>query len=158
MIDKSITEVLKLLNISDGRNKPQIIVITQEEMQTNAIAAYNPIKNIMYISDMLGREEMLKYQEQFACPKDMISTVLHEFIHWKDAEIYRQKHGEFTSKELYDAYIDYLNDKSKKQLDKLCGKSYNFYNISEYAGNKYKEGKEIFETYTEYRVKQLLEG
>ena len=70
-----ITEVLKLLNISDSSNKPQIIVITQEEMQTNAIAAYNPIKNIMYIIDMLGGEETLEYQERFACPKDMISTV-----------------------------------------------------------------------------------
>ena len=157
MIDKSITEVLKLLSISDSSNKPQIIVIAQEEMQSNAIAAYNPIKNIMYISDMLGKEEMLEYQKQFACPKDMISTVLHEFIHWKDAEIYRQKHGEFTNKELYDAYIDYLNAKSKKQLDKLCGKSYNFYNISDYAKEMYNKEK-FFEAYTEYRVKQLLEG
>jgi hypothetical protein len=155
MIDKSVTEILKLLNISNSSNKPKIIVITQEEMQSNAIAAYNPVKNIMYISNLLGNVEMLEYQKQFACPEDMLSTVLHEFIHWQDAENYRKIHGNFTTPESYNNYMDNLNTKSKKQLDKKCGKDYNYYNISEYADKTYKKG-EYFETYTEYRVKEIL--
>ena len=35
-----------------------------------------------------------------------LSSVLHEFIHWQDAEKYRQKFGEITD---YNAYCDYLN-------------------------------------------------
>lgn len=157
MIDKSVTEVMKLLNIPENANMPTIIVITQEEMQSNAIAAYNPIKNIMYISNMLGEDSMLEYQEQFACPEDILSTVLHEFIHWKDAEAYRKKNGDFQNKEDYDRYVQYLNDKCKKKLDKMFSKSYNFSNISPYAAKKYDE-RVFFETYTEYRVTQILKG
>ena len=35
-----------------------------------------------------------------------LSSVLHEFIHWQDAEKYRQKFGEITD---YNTYCDYLN-------------------------------------------------
>lgn len=156
-IDNSITEVMKMLNVSEKSNMPAIIVITQEEMQTNAIAAYNPIKNIMYISNNLGESNMLEYQKQFACPENILSTILHESIHWQDAELYCKKHGAFLTKEDYDTYIEYLNRISKKKLDKIFGKGYNFSNISDYAKKEY-DKEYFFETYTEYRVKQILRG
>lgn len=49
-----------------------------------------------------------------------------------------------------------FND-GRKRLDKLYDKGYNISKISIYAIDRY-EQKEYAETYTEYRVKTMLEG
>lgn len=75
-------------------------------------------------------------------------------IHWKNAEDYRHVFGEIKD---YGKYVDYLNEKCKKELDKLFPKGYNFSEISQYAKTEYRAEK-FFETYTEYRVNKLLKG
>ena len=44
-------------------------------------------------------------QKDFACPDNPLSTILHELIHWQDAEKYRSKFGEITE---FNKYCDYL--------------------------------------------------
>lgn len=85
-----------------------------------------------------------------------MSSVLHELIHWQDAEKYRQKFGEITD---FGKYIEYLNKKFVSKLEKLQKKGYNLFDISEYASNKLNEQiPRLDEVYTEYRVKKMIGG
>ena len=87
-----------------------------------------------------------------ACPTHLLSTYVHELIHWKDAEKYRTKKPINNQAE----YINAIRLESKKKLDKLIEEGYNINNISEYASKKYMQGA-YDETWTEYRVQMILE-
>lgn len=67
---------------------------------------------------------------------------------------YKDSHGKADGTS---AYLDALNVKHKKLLDKLGIDSYNVSEISEYAKTSYIIGN-YNETYTEYRVKERLKG
>ena len=82
-----------------------------------------------------------------------MSTILHELIHWQDANNYRKKFGEIDN---YSEYCDYLNKIYKPKVEKLIQKGYNIKDISRYAKSKYYDN-EFDEVYDEYRVIQLLE-
>ena len=106
---------------------------------------------------LLDYDKMSALQEQLACPNNKYSTLLHEYIHWFDAQRYRTKHGEFNNADDYDKYIAKLNKRCKKNLDKNGIKVYNASDISKYAGDEYVDGN-YYETYTEYRVVEILGG
>lgn len=83
-----------------------------------------------------------------------MSSVLHEIIHWQDAENYKRKFGGITD---YNAYCDYLNKIYAPKVEKLINSGYNISDISEYAYRKMMEIKPEFdEIFDEYRVKTLL--
>ena len=87
-------------------------------------------------------------------PDSELSSVLHELIHWQDAEKYRQRFGEITD---YNAYCDYLNKIYAPKVEKLISSGYNMNDISEYAYRKMMGIKPEFdEIFDEYRVKILL--
>ena len=100
---------------------------------------------------MADIEKLLKLQKDMACSNNPLSTYVHEFLHWKDAEIYRKTNVITNQK----AYLAELRKQCKKKLDKLEKKGYNISNISRYATKKNAVG-EFDETLTEYRVLQLL--
>ena len=125
-IDKRVTQAMKTLGIKDADNLPQIIIVNQSEMQSNAVASYNPIKNIMYVVDNLAEKDLTSIQETFTCPESPISTLIHEYIHWTDAQKYRDAGGTFNNINEYNAYIAELNKYALNQLDKIFDKSYNF--------------------------------
>ncbi len=127
------------------------------EMNKPAAAAYNPILNILYINRgiaLYDTENVPLAMEQFACYKDDRSSYVHELYHWIDAEKFRHKYGEVT-KENYNKYVDFINQNAKKKLDKLTQRGYNIVNGSPYAISEYQKQK-YYETYTEYRVTNLL--
>lgn len=152
-IDLSITQSLEKLKIVNSDNLPTVVIIDSSEMQTGAMASYNAIKNKLYIDKAIGnKEKLLELQRDAASPKNVLSTYVHEYIHWMDAQSYRIGHGEIIdSKE----YLYWIRHKSKKKIDKIINKGYNINEISNYANIKNKEGK-YDEVYTEYRVKKLL--
>ena len=152
-IDLSITQSLEKLKIVNSDNLPTVVIIDSSEMQTGAMASYNAIKNKLYIDKEIGnKEKLLELQRDAASPKNVLSTYVHEYIHWMDAQSYIIGHGEIIdSKE----YLYWIRHKSKKKIDKLMNKGYNINKISNYANIKNKEGK-YDEVYTEYRVKKLL--
>ena len=152
-IDLSISESLKKLKISDVDNLPRVVIINSSEMQTGALASYNAVKNVLYIDRTIGsRLKLLELQKDAACPKNVLSTYVHEYIHWMDAQSYRIGYGEIIDSS---EYLYWIRHKSKKQIDKLINKGYNINEISNYANNEYAKGK-YDEMYTEYRVKKLL--
>ena len=152
-IDLSISESLKKLKISGVDNLPRVVIINSSEMQTGALASYNAVKNVLYIDRTIGsRLKLLELQKDAACPKNVLSTYVHEYIHWMDAQSYRIGYGEIIDSS---EYLYWIRHKSKKKIDKLINKGYNINEISNYANNEYAKGK-YDEMYTEYRVKKLL--
>ena len=147
-IDLSITQSLEKLKIVNSDNLPTVVIIDSSEMQTGAMASYNAIKNKLYIDKEIGnKEKLLELQRDAASPKNVLSTYVHEYIHWMDAQSYIIGHGEIIdSKE----YLYWIRHKSKKKIVTLIHKFINLY-----ANIKNKEGK-YDEVYTEYRVKKLL--
>ena len=144
---------LKKLKISDVDNLPRVVIINSSEMQTGALASYNAVKNVLYIDRTIGsRLKLLELQKDAACPKNVLSTYVHEYIHWMDAQSYRIGYGEIIDSS---EYLYWIRHKSKKKIDKLINKGYNINRISSYASDNFEEGK-YDETYTEYRVKKLL--
>ncbi|WOC33044.1 phage minor head protein [Caproicibacterium argilliputei] len=152
-LDRYAEKAAKALRVSNQTKLPPIYVISNAEMQTTAVAAYSPVKNVLYMTEeTCDAEALLKLQKSMACPENPCSTILHELIHWQDAEAYRKVHGEIVD---YQKYIEYVNEKARKALEKLKESGYNIDEISMYASNEYSRDN-FAEPYTEYRVKQLL--
>lgn len=114
-----------------------------------SFGAYVASENKLFFnSDILNRKAYKRYLEQATniVSKRRLTTVVHELIHWLDAENYRLEHGEITNSKEY-----------IKKLDILTAKGYNISEISSYAEKMYYI-KEYDEIYTEYRTKNILEG
>lgn len=110
-IDLSISESLKKLKISDVDNLPRVVIINSSEMQTGALASYNAVKNVLYIDRTIGsRLKLLELQKDAACPKNVLSTYVHEYIHWMDAQSYRIGYGEIIDSS---EYLYWIRHKSK---------------------------------------------
>lgn len=155
-LDRDITAVLDILNVKDKSIQPMAVVISDYEMANNAVASYNPVKNVVYIRQtILDYNKLIPLQEQLACPKNKYSTLLHEYIHWSDAEKHRKKYSDFANADDFNRYIKKLRNQCKAKLDKAGVNGYNIKEISNYAVDKY-ASEEYDECYTEYRVKQFL--
>ena len=126
-------------------------------MQTNAVASYVSAKNVMYVVENLSAKDLKRLQATFTCPENPISTMVHEFYHWIDAQKYRDAGGTFNNAEELNKYLENLNKDSLKRLDKALGKGYNYSNISSYAAKQY-EIDNFAEVYTEYRTRKALKG
>ena len=153
--DKNVTKIYEMLGQSKSENKPAICILSPEEMGKNAVATYIPTDNVLTVnSAYFITKNLAELQKSFACSDSELSSVLHELIHWQDAEKYRQKFGKITD---YNAYCDYLNKIYAPKVEKLIRSGYNISDISEYAFDCLRD-KVMDEVYDEYRVKQLLGG
>ena len=118
-IDLSISESLKKLKISDVDNLPRVVIINSSEMQTGALASYNAVKNVLYIDRTIGsRLKLLELQKDAACPKNVLSTYVHEYIHWMDAQSYRIGYGEIIDSSEYLYWIRHKSLHCKMKCDK----------------------------------------
>ena len=157
-IDKNISEAVDKMEITERENLPKIIVASHEDMATMDVAVYRAIENQLLICEdmtVYKPQNMPIVMEQLACSENDLSSYVHELYHWMDAETYRREFGIVTS-ENYDDYIMFINGKAKNRLDKLAAKGYNII-VSKYASIQHDKRK-YYETYTEFRVFQLLRG
>ena len=157
-IDKNISEAVDKMEITERENLPKIIVVSHEDMATMDVAVYRAIENQLLICEdmtVYKPQNMPIVMEQLACSENDLSSYVHELYHWMDAETYRREFGIVTS-ENYDDYIMFINGKAKNRLDKLAAKGYNII-VSKYASIQHDKRK-YYETYTEFRVFQLLRG
>jgi hypothetical protein len=142
-----------MLGEVETSGKPDICIISPEEMRVNAIASYMPMQNVLNVnSAYFSTSDLSDLQENLACPQDGLSTILHELIHWQDVKNYRAKFGSIND---YFEYCDYLNKIYAPKVEKLINNGYNIEDISEYAFECLKD-KAMDEVYNEYRVSKLL--
>ncbi|MEE0858993.1 MAG: hypothetical protein U0M12_05960 [Acutalibacteraceae bacterium] len=156
-VDTKITEILKMMNISENDNLPTIYIISSKEMNKNAVAAYRAADNSLFIDmkfAIYGKNNVPEIVKGFACPSDDRSMFVHELFHWADAQNFRNKFGEITA-ENYNHFENFVQNNAKKQLDKLRKSGYDVFDISDYATSSIKGGK-FDEAYTEYRVRKIL--
>lgn len=151
--DMQVRKAFDMLGEVETSGKPDICIISPEEMRVNAIASYMPMQNVLNVnSAYFSTSDLSDLQENFACPQDGLSTILHELIHWQDAKNYRAKFGGIND---YFEYCDYLNKIYAPKVEKLINNGYNIEDISEYAFECLKD-KAMDEVYNEYRVSKLL--
>lgn len=151
--DMQVRKAFDMLGEVETSGKPEICIVTHEEMRVNAIASYMPMQNVLNVnSAYFSTSDLLGLQENLACPQDRLSTILHELIHWQDAKNYRAKFGGIND---YFEYCDYLNKIYAPKVEKLINNGYNIEDISEYAFECLKD-KAMDEVYNEYRVSKLL--
>ena len=151
--DMQVRKAFDMLGEVETSGKPEICIVTPEEMRVNAIASYMPMQNVLNVnSAYFSTSDLSGLQENLACPQDRLSTVLHELINWQDAKNYRAKFGGIND---YFEYCDYLNKIYAPKVEKLINNGYNIEDISEYAFECLKD-KAMDEVYNEYRVSKLL--
>lgn len=151
--DMQVRKAFDMLGEVKTSGKPEICIVTPEEMRVNAIASYMPMQNVLNVnSAYFSTSDLSGLQENLACPQDGFSTILHELIHWQDAKNYRAKFGGIND---YFEYCDYLNKIYAPKVEKLINNGYNIEDISEYAFECLKD-KAMDEVYNEYRVSKLL--
>lgn len=151
--DMQVRKAFDMLGEVETSGKPEICIVTPEEMRVNAIASYLPMQNVLNVnSAYFSTSDLSDLQENLACPQDRLSTILHELIHWQDAKNYRAKFGSIND---YFEYCDYLNKIYAPKVEKLINNGYNIEDISEYAFECLKD-KAMDEVYNEYRVSKLL--
>nr|UVY57835.1 MAG: minor capsid protein 2 [Bacteriophage sp.] len=148
-----VRKAFDMLGEVETSGKPEICIVTPEEMRVNAIASYMPMQNVLNVnSAYFSTSDLSGLQENLACPQDRLSTILHELIHWQDAKNYRAKFGSIND---YFEYCDYLNKIYVPKVEKLINNGYNIEDISEYAFECLKD-KAMDEVYNEYKVSKLL--
>lgn len=151
--DMQVRKAFDMLGEVETSGKPEICIVTPEEMRVNAIASYMPMQNVLNVnSAYFSTSDLSDLQENLACPQDGLSTILHELIHWQDAKNYRAKFGSIND---YFEYCDYLNKIYAPKVEKLINNGYNTEDISEYAFECLKD-KAMDEVYNEDRVSKLL--
>ncbi len=151
--DMQVRKAFDMLGEVETSGKPEICIVTPEEMRVNAIASYMPMQNVLNVnSAYFSTSDLSGLQENLACPQDGLSTILHELIHWQDAKNYRAKFGSIND---YFEYCDYLNKIYAPKVEKLINNGYNIEDISEYAFECLKD-KAMDEVYNECRVSKLL--
>ena len=151
--DMQVRKAFDMLGEVKTSGKPEICIVTPEEMRVNAIASYMPMQNVLNVnSAYFSTSDLSGLQENLACPQDGLSTILHELIHWQDAKNYRAKFGGIND---YFEYCDYLNKIYAPKVEKLINNGYNIEDISEHAFECLKD-KAMDEVYNEYRVSKLL--
>lgn len=148
--DMQVRKAFDMLGEVETSGKPEICIISPEEMRVNAIASYMPMQNILNVnSAYFSTSDLSGLQENLACPQDGLSTILHELIHWQDAKNYRAKFGGIND---YFEYCNYLNKIYAPKVEKLINNGYNIEEISAYAFKEYSKGN-FDEVFDEYRVK-----
>ena len=154
-VNGQVSEAKQLLGISDQCDAQ--IVVTEDN---DRLAAYNPHTNVLMISSkMTSDNEIRRLQEGFACPEDTRSTMVHELLHWKDAEEYRRAGNEIFTSDFKSEYVQYRCEIGKEKLIESGVDIDNIddiMKISDYSVEKWFDN-DYDEVYTEFRTKQILE-
>ena len=153
-IDKSITDALKKLKFKNKKHLPQFVVISSDK-SVGALGSFSATQNVIFINEALGdKSKVKKLQEGLACSDNILSTYVHELLHWKIAEDYISKHGKIN-KSTYKDYDKYCSEFAKQELDSLERKGYNTNDISERPVSRYINEK-AEEVYIEHLTKLIL--
>lgn len=149
-IDMRVRKALKVLGASSDDDIPKFIIVSDTEMSKGALAAFLPFKNEVLLRKSIGdrKKEMVELQKDGICADSEISAIVHELIHWQDAQKWIKRNGDLPPD-----YISKLRKECKKKLDKIPTNAY--LKDSTYAIHCAVR-EQWDEVYTEYRVSQIL--
>ena len=157
-LDIALSKTYKILGEDNIKNfeKPNIVIVSNEEMSKMIPASYSLVKNTIFLHEELFKisDKVKELQVGYVEPTKLLSTILHENIHWYDLQRYVYKNGVINSQQAYNKYTKYLNEKFKNTIE---NNGAIIYNVSRYATISYGKGK-YDEVFTEYRVSKLLKG
>lgn len=148
-LQKRIANAAKVIGVANS-SLPNFYIANELQLGTNSPAMYNWKQNRIFITlALLDEEKMMTLQKDGVLPDNPLSTIVHELIHWKDAERYRTLH--YTM----DGYMDWVIRKCKEKVVELQKRRYNI-NVSNYAQEMLVQQR-FDEVYTEIRTLKLLE-
>ena len=116
----------------DLSNKPGIVIVSPDEF--SAFGKYDPVENVVYYTPQIADAATMKDNGGLGFVE------YHEMWHMKQADDFR-KAGWTITQENRGRYIEELCKESKKRLDKAGVGAYNVREISDYASNKFWEGR-----------------
>lgn len=145
-----INKAAQMIHAKSTYEMPRIIICDTTEIKNNVAAAYIAKDNTLCINvAVTNKNGVLNLPKTVACAENHNNVFIHEMLHWYDAQRYKESHGTI------EGYIDSIRKESKRHIEKLVENGYNIDEISEYAYRSYLDGN-LDETWTEYRVKQIL--
>lgn len=154
VVDQQISAAKKVIGITNTCDA--LIVVSDIG---DVLASYNPRTNILLIStSMTSEEEIIKRQQRFACPNDTRSTAVHELLHWKDADEYKNSKGPITDASEKSDYSIFQREKSLRELSENgidVSNNAGLRGISEYAYISALDN-DWEEVYIEFRTKEVL--
>lgn len=119
-IRKYNNELTKKYGISQ---KPDILIVTDEELNYNVLGVYLAISNVVVYPSNVAED-----------------TQRHEMWHCFQADNYRLNGGIITDEENYKTYLKNIRSKAKIKIDKLGINESNVSEISDYAKKMYLYG------------------
>ena len=153
-LNQNLKNALTLINAKTEYIKPKIIIINSEQ-SLNSVAAYRARDNTMFLVNLTSTVEKA-VGKQFVDGNESLSTVVHELLHWKDAQLFREKYGDIDTREQQERYIAFVNNRARRKLDAIKKNGYDI----EKEGSMYERNsfeKKVFdEAYTEYRTRTLI--
>ena len=155
-MENQINESRKLLGITKLDHFPKINILSNREIK-GALGRYDAVSNELFFNSDILNVKKFKEESKGVSKKvseSRLMTVVHELIHWQDAEKYVAKYGKITNS---NEYIRNISKSFEKNVDNLVAKGYNIGEISDYAERMYWRNR-YDEVYTEYRTKLILEG
>ena len=155
-VNSQISEAKRLLGITNNCDVRVIVTDINDKL-----ASYNPRTNVLLINtEMTADDKIRNLQKGFACADDPRSTMVHELLHWKDAEAYRRAGHTILASDYKSEYVQYRCEIGKAKLIEAgidIDSIDEIMNISEYSVEKWFDN-DYDEVYTEFRTKQLIEG
>ena len=116
----------------DLSNKPGIVIVSPDEF--SAFGKYDPVENVVYYTPQIADADVMKDNG------GLKFVEYHEMWHAKQADDFR-KAGWTITQENRERYIEELCKRAKKNIDKAGITAYNVREISDYASNKFWEGR-----------------
>ena len=113
----------------DLKEKPKIVIVSDEELN-NALGLYDACDNVVYYAESLAKKAV---QEKVG-GSGVVEA--HEMWHLKQADDFR-KNGWIITRDNHPEYLQVLNKKCKKHIEKLGVTSDNVEEISKYASDMY---------------------
>ena len=150
VLQQRIASAAKVIGVANS-SLPDFYIATELQLDTNSLAMYNWKQNRVFITlALLDESKMMTLQKDGVLPDNPLSTIVHELIHWKDAERYRNSHHTM------DGYMDWVIRKCREKVVELQKRRYNI-GVSNYAQEMLIQQR-FDEVYTEIRTLKLLEN
>lgn len=154
-INTLITLAKETLSVTESCKSP-IVIVNDDSI----LASYNPRTDVFFISSKMSNEADIKHlQKGFAEADNVLSTMIHELLHWKDAEMYRALGLNIDTADEKSPYSIFQRENAIIELTNSGVDLFDIdairVTISEYAAKMCLENN-YEEVYTEFRTKQIL--